>query len=146
MPQAFFISLFQYHKSTSYFALPFLQEQTQCPLSFRRTKPLIFKTPGFKPCWLQKLLEFGPSYFPSQFLWEFLFSLWATLCVSLSFKLFSSCWTAELPPSPQKWPWFILLPNHVSALSSFFYVASSLLLIVEFYCQTSHWFLGYLGW
>ena len=66
----------------------------------------------------------------------------ALLCMPLCLSYFST--TAA--SSPPQWPWFIYFPNCVSTLLTLFNVASSLLAVVEFVCQSSGWFLGNLGW
>ena len=44
----------------------FFPREVQYPLGSIQPSLLTFKTPVFKPCWLQELTKFSPSYFPSQ--------------------------------------------------------------------------------
>lgn len=92
------------------------QSQTQWPL----------KTPGFKPCWLEEFMKFGPFCFPGQLLCGFVFPVHSlVLFVSHPFS-------ATTVLSPPQLPWFVSLPKCVSAFTTFFDVTSFLPLVVEY--------------
>ena len=102
-------------------SLPPLQEQ-----ALSQSYPLSFKTPGYKPCWFQELTKFRPSHVPSKLMWEFV-SPCTLLCVSLSLGLVCDC--SSLPITAAL---ICFSPKLRLLLTTFFIVASSLPLVVEF--------------
>lgn len=54
--------------------------------------------------------------------------------------------SATVAPSPLRWPRSVSLPNCVSTLSTFFSVASSLGLVVEFVLPVLRSIVGCIGW
>ena len=89
-------------------------------------KLLTIRTPGVKLCWLPECTKFIPSCFPSQLLSGFVFPMHSLMLVC------PSPFYMTVSPSPPQWPRSISLPNHISALLTFFSVVSSLPLVVEF--------------
>ena len=59
----------------------------QCPGDSILAKPTTFKTLGCKPCWLQELMKFSPSHFPSQWLRENILLVHSFVCFSISVYL-----------------------------------------------------------
>lgn len=111
----------------------------QCSLTFSEPSMLTFKTPSFKPHWLQELTKFGLSLFSSQLLWGFAFPRHSPVLV----YLFPFCVIA--PSSPLQQPQSISLSSHIPTLPTLFNVSSSLPSVVEFFFQFSDQFLWYLG-
>ena len=91
-----------------------LQKQSSALQTLPQPSPLTFKTPGFKPHWLQELTKFSTSCFPNQCLWGSI-SLCIHLCASLSLALL-----CDHSPFPQKHSWSASSLNHISALPTFF--------------------------
>lgn len=61
--QALFRMLFPCYMSVL-FACLLLKSKTNVLCALSHLNPLIFKTPGFEPHWLQELTKFDPSHFP----------------------------------------------------------------------------------
>ena len=106
--------------------LPSLYEQCSALWVLSQPSALIFKTPGFKPCWLQELTKVSPSHFPIQWLWGNILHVHS--CVLLCNTPFS----VTTAPSPPQQFGSISSLIHISAFPTFSNVASSLTLVVEF--------------
>ena len=102
-----------------------LSKSTAGPSGLFPAKPAGLKPPGFKPWWLQELLKFSPSFQARSFGEAFF------LCI-----LLCSLLSSALPSNHSSFPFVRLWSdsplNQVSAIPTFFYVASSLPLVVEF--------------
>ena len=101
---------------------------------------LAFKNPGFKPSDYKNSWNLTPLTFQAKCYGDL--SSCALPCVLVCLLPFSTIAAS----SPLQLPESVSLLNHVSELPTFFDVASSLPLVVELYCQSSSWFLRYLGW
>lgn len=65
--------------------LPSLQEQHGALWALSQPSLLTFKTRGFMPHWLPKLMKFSPSHFPIPCLWGIILMFFQ--CASLSFAI-----------------------------------------------------------
>ena len=81
--QALFRPLFPHCMSTG--CLPCLLSKSSSNVlqALPELSTLTFKTPGFKPHWLQGLTKIRPSHLPSQLLWGFVFPVHSPVCESL---------------------------------------------------------------
>ena len=103
------------------FCLPSLQKQHSAPSGSIPDKPLTFKTPGFKPCWLQEPMKFSYSHYLSQWLWGDVFLVHPPVCSNLSCPSLRP-WL----PLPHQYLLSFSPLKHVCAFSTFFCVVSSL--------------------
>ena len=119
MSQVLFRSLFPRCMFVGHFVC-LLSKNSPIVPGFPQAKPTEFKNPGFKLHWLQELMKFGSSHFPSRFIWDSSFPVSPPLCTSLSLALLYDC-SDHIHFCPK------------SCLStSYFNVASSLPLVVQF--------------
>lgn len=128
VPQGLFRSLF-HSCCVSEDDLPFLLSKSNRD-SFHavsQSTPLTFRTPDFKSCWLQELMRFGLSYFPSQLLWGFVVPVHSPVCQSVSCR---SLQPQLLLPAPVARIHFSSKPHLCTP--TFLSVAFSLALVVEF--------------
>ena len=91
VPQVFFSLPFQFCLDPG-FLLAFSPGAVQYPPGSIPAKPTdLFKTPGFRPFWLQELTKFSLSHFPSQW-------LWGKCCASSCVLLFLTLSVTKAPP------------------------------------------------
>ena len=91
---------------SAFVCLPSLQERWNVLWVLFQLHALTFITLGIKSCWLQKLMKFGPSCFPSQLRWGSVF-----FCVFLCVVAHLTPFSASTASSPPQLPWSFLSQN-----------------------------------